>query len=39
MIFALLSGMCPSEFTGVEYPDLSLETYERDGLERGRGAA
>jgi integrase len=41
-IFALLTGMRPSEFFGVEYGDLSLETFGAGGqlVERGlRGRA
>lgn len=38
-VFALLTGMRPSEFFGVEYPDLSLETFEREGQVFERGAA
>src|SRR5207237_1191684 len=38
-VFALLTGMRPSEFFGVEHTDLSLETFEAGGLVVERGVA
>ena len=38
-VFALVTGMRPSDFFGVEYTDLSLETFEAGGLVVERGVA